>query len=113
VFAIVITLLVLEIRVPDLTSGQRLAKAISEIRPSLVAFLISFFAVAIAWIGHRDLFAFIRLTDTNLVWLNVLYMLPLTLFPFGGALISRASAAGRRGTRLHLIQLVKLPQRME
>jgi uncharacterized membrane protein len=89
VFAIVITLLVLEIRVPDLTGVQRLADALSEIRPSFVAFLISFLVVAIAWTGHRDLFALIRLTDRHLVWLNLLYMLPLTLLPFGAALISR------------------------
>lgn len=89
VIAIVITLLVLEIHVPDLAGGQPLIQALDEIRPSLVAFLISFVVVAIAWTGHRDLFAHIQLTDRNLVWLNLLYMLPLTLLPFGAALISR------------------------
>ncbi len=89
VFAIIITLLVLEIHVPDLTGGQQLSDALHEVRPSLVAFLLSFFVVAIAWTGHRDLFALIRLTDRNLVWLNLLYMLPLSLVPFGAALIAR------------------------
>jgi uncharacterized membrane protein len=97
VFAIVITLLVLEVHVPDLAGGQRLADALTEIWPSLVAFVISFLVVAIAWTGHRDLFVFIRLTDRNLVWLNLLYMLPLTLLPFGAALISRH---GREGVAL-------------
>jgi uncharacterized membrane protein len=89
VFAIVITLLVLEIHVPDLAGGQRLADALREIRPSIVAFLISFLVVAISWTGHRDLFTFIRLTDRNVVWLNLLYLLPLSLVPFGAALIAR------------------------
>jgi uncharacterized membrane protein len=89
VFAIVITLLVLEIHVPELTGGERLVDAMQEIRPSLVAFLISFLVVAIAWSAHRDLFAHVRLTDRNLVWLNLLYMLPLSLLPFGAALMSR------------------------
>jgi uncharacterized membrane protein len=75
VFAIIITLLVLEIHVPDLTGGQQLSDALHEVRPSFVAFLLSFFA-------H------IRLTDRNLVWLNLLYMLPLSLVPFGAALIA-------------------------
>jgi uncharacterized membrane protein len=88
VFAIIITLLVLEIHVPDLTGGQQLSDALHEVRPSFVAFLLSFFVVAIAWTGHRDLFAHIRLTDRNLVWLNLLYMLPLSLVPFGAALIA-------------------------
>ena len=94
VFAIVITLLVLEIHVPELTGGESLVDAIKEIRPSFVAFTISFLAVAIAWSAHRDLFAHVRLTDRNLVWLNLLYMLPLSLLPFGAAL-SRGTTVSR------------------
>ena len=89
VFAIVITLLVLEIHVPELTRGQNLSEALREVRPSFTAFLISFFVTAIAWAGHRDLYAHIRRTDRTLVWLNILYLLPLSLLPFGAALISR------------------------
>jgi TMEM175 potassium channel family protein len=89
VFAIIITLLVLEMHVPDLAQGQSLADAGREIRPSFVAFLISFVVVAIAWAGHRDLFSLIRRTDRALVWLNILYLLPLSLVPFGASLISR------------------------
>ena len=89
VFAIVITLLVLEIHVPELTGGESLRDALREVRPSFTAFLISFFVTAIAWAGHRDLFAHIRRTDRTLVWLNILYLLPLSLLPFGAALISR------------------------
>jgi uncharacterized membrane protein len=89
VFAIVITLLVLEIHVPDLTGGQTLRDALREVRPSFIAFLISFIVVAIAWSGHRDLFALIRRTNRVLVWLNILYLLPLSILPFGASLIAR------------------------
>jgi TMEM175 potassium channel family protein len=89
VFAIIITLLVLEIHVPDLAKGQSLADAGREIRPSIIAFLISFVVVAISWAGHRDLFSLIRRTDRYLVWLNLLYLLPLSVVPFGASLISR------------------------
>lgn len=89
VFAIILTLLVLEIHVPDLAQGQSLVDASREIRPSFVAFLISFVVVAIAWAGHRDLFALIRRTDRALVWLNILYLLPLCVLPFGASLIAR------------------------
>ena len=61
----------------------------SEIRPSLFAFLISFVVVAISWAGHRDLFSHIRRTDSPLVWLNILYLLPLCVIPFGASLIAR------------------------
>jgi uncharacterized membrane protein len=82
VFAIIITLLVLEIHVPELTQGHSLNQALAEIRPSFVAFVISFILAGMYWVGHRDLFALIRRTDRVLVWLNILYLLPLCLLPF-------------------------------
>jgi uncharacterized membrane protein len=112
VFAIVITLLVLEIHVPDLTRGQDLSEALREVRPSFIGFLISFVVTAIAWAGHRDLFALIRRTDRTLVWLNLVYLLPLTLLPFGAALISRydreSVALRLYGVQLLLIALTRL-----
>jgi len=89
VFAIILTLLVLEIRVPELSGDQGLGDALREIRPSFVAFLISFVVVANAWARHRDLFALIRRTDRVVIWLNILYMLPLALLPFGSSLLAR------------------------
>ena len=88
VFAIIVTLLVLEIHVPEFGPGQTLRNALREIRPSLIAFLISFVVVAIAWAGHRDLFALIRRTDRGIVWLNFLYLLPLSVLPFGAAMLA-------------------------
>ena len=89
VFAIIITLLVLEVHVPELTQGHTLNEALRELRPSLVAFVISFILAGMHWVGHRDLFALIRRTDRGLVWLNILYLLPLCLLPFGAGLIGR------------------------
>jgi uncharacterized membrane protein len=89
VFAILITLLVLEIHVPELAQGHSLNQALAEIRPSLVAFVISFILAGMYWVGHRDLFALIRRTDRGLVWLNILYLLPLCLLPFAAGLLGR------------------------
>ena len=89
VFAIIITLLVLEIHVPELTQGHTLNQALRELRPSLVAFVISFVLAGMYWVGHRDLFAMIRRTDRGLVWLNILFMLPLCLLPFGAGMLGR------------------------
>jgi uncharacterized membrane protein len=89
VFAIIITLLVLEIHVPELTQGHTLNQALRELRPSLVAFVISFVLAGMYWVGHRDLFALIRRTDRGLVWLNILFMLPLCLLPFGAGMLGR------------------------
>jgi uncharacterized membrane protein len=89
VVAIIITLLVLEVHVPQLTQGHSLNEALAELRPSLVAFVISFILAGMYWVGHRDLFALIRRTDRGLVWLNVLYLLPLCLLPFAAGLLGR------------------------
>ena len=85
------TLLVLELRVPERTVVGPV-DVLREIRPSFIAFLISFFVIASAWANHRDLFEVIRLTDRNLVWLNLVYLLPLAMIPFGAALLSRYGA---------------------
>jgi uncharacterized membrane protein len=89
VFAIIITLLVLEVHVPELAQGQSLTQALAEIRPSFTAFVISFILAGMYWVGHRDLFALIRRTDRGLVWLSILYLLPLCLLPFGAGLLGR------------------------
>ena len=89
VFAIIITLLVLEIHVPELTQGHSLNEALAELRPSLGAFVVSFILAGMYWVIHRDLFALIRRTDRGLVWLNLLHLLPLCLLPFGAGLVGR------------------------
>jgi uncharacterized membrane protein len=88
VCAIIITLLVIEIHAPDLSRGETLRHALGELKPSLAAFAISFVVVAIAWVGHRDLFALIQRTDRGLVWLNILYLFPLCLVPFGASVMA-------------------------
>lgn len=89
VIAIIITLLVLDIRVPELSQGRSLDDALGEIRPSLIAFVISFILAGMYWVAHRDLFSLTRRTDRGLVWLNILYLLPLCLLPFVASLIGR------------------------
>ena len=105
VFAVVITLLVLEIHVPELTQGQSLAEALAEIRPSFNAFVITFILTGLYWVGHRDLFALIRRTDRGLVWLNLLYLLPVCLLPFSAGLLARYD---QEPAALHIYGLVLL-----
>ena len=116
VIAIVITLLVLEIHVPELPEGpglnEKLVEALRELGPFFVGFLLSFVVTAIAWAAHRSLFALIQRTDRTLVWLNILYLLPFSLLPFGAALISQYDnepvALRVYGLQLLLIALTRL-----
>lgn len=89
VYAIIITLLVLDILVPELSAHETLGAAMSEVRPSFIGFTIAFIVAAMQWVGHRDLFTLIRDTDRGIVWLNLLTLFAACLLPFGSALLSR------------------------
>ena len=73
VFAIAITLLILEIRVPKLPdhagAGELLA-ATAGLWPSFLAFLLSFFAILIMWVSHHELMRMVRDVDYHLLFAN-------------------------------------------
>ncbi len=87
VFAIIITILVLEISVPADLGEQGLRRALDEIGPTLWAWVISFLIVGMYWMWHRDLFAQIRSVNRDVVWLNLVFLLPTSLIPFAAALL--------------------------
>jgi uncharacterized membrane protein len=89
VFAIAITLLVLEIRVPrELPEGTGLAAALADQWPSYFALLTSFATIGIMWINHHRLFTLIKRSDQGLLVLNALLLLGVTVVPFPTALIA-------------------------
>ncbi|MGI9616239.1 MAG: TMEM175 family protein [Acidimicrobiales bacterium] len=86
-FAIIMTILVLEIGVPSDLSEQSLREAIDEVGPTLIAWVISFFLVGMYWVWHRDLFIKIRAVNRDLIWLNVIFLLPVSLIPFAASVL--------------------------
>ncbi len=87
VFAIIITILVLEISVPPNLSEQSLAEAIDELRPEMTAWVISFLITGMYWVWHRDLFNQVRAVNRDVVWLNLLFLLPAALIPFAASVL--------------------------
>ena len=87
VFAIILTLLVLEIAVPPNLSHDSLGQVLEELRPTAVAWVISFLITGMYWVSHRDLFARVRVVNRDLVWLNLLFLLPASLIPFAASLL--------------------------
>ena len=85
VFAIIITILVLEIAVPDLGPDQTLRQALNDLRPTFVAYAISFVLVGAYWMWHRNAFSQVRYIDNNVLWLNLAYLLTVALVPFAAA----------------------------
>jgi uncharacterized membrane protein len=112
VFAIVITILVLELKVPDLSSGQRLAESLEEMRPTFVAFVISFLLVGMYWVGHRDMFTGVRFVNRDVLWLNLLFLLPVALVPFAASVVGEypdeAAALHLYGAVLIVVTLMRM-----
>lgn len=88
-FAIILTILVLELRVPHLEAGTfaAFAGAMTEILPKFLSFLFSFFIIAIFWVNHHHIVDQIEKVDAKLLWLNVALLFFSSLFPFLTAFI--------------------------
>jgi uncharacterized membrane protein len=94
VFAIVITLLVLEIKVPHIEAGmvaKELPHAVMELLPKMIAHAMSFVVLGIYWISHHNSFMHIKRHDRVLMWLNILFLMCVASMPFPTALLSEYS----------------------
>jgi uncharacterized membrane protein len=100
VFAIAITLLILEIKVPSAGSGELSAELLRQ-WPAYVSFVISFAFIGIMWMNHHRLFTHIERCDDLLLVLNLLLLLGVTAVPFPTAVL--AAHLGQPGQRTAVI----------
>jgi uncharacterized membrane protein len=89
VFAIAITLLVLEIvpHIAGAVAGPQFARALLDLAPELVAYFLSFLVIGRFWDTHRVFFRFIAVGDARVSWLNLLILLWITLIPATAGLL--------------------------
>lgn len=87
VFAIAITLLILELKVPH-PGGESLGTRLAGEWPSYAAYLTSFATIGIMWLNHHRLFHLIRRVDHSLLVLNGLLLLGISIVPFPTALMA-------------------------
>lgn len=92
VFAIAITLLVLEIKVPHIPheslNDAAVRHALVELLPKFAGFFFSFFIIGLMWVEHHRIFRFIADYDLGLVWRNLLFLFFVAFIPFPTALFS-------------------------
>lgn len=95
VIAIAITLLVLDIHLPDvpLGSGSALRDALVDLGPKYFAYVLSFLVVGSFWIGHLQKFRLIRRYDAGLIWLNLLFLMTIGFVPFASSVLARHAGA--------------------
>jgi TMEM175 potassium channel family protein len=89
VFAIAITLLVLDIHVPEMHANESLVGALGHEWPSFLALLVGFFTLLICWINHHHMFTMIHRSDSILMLMNGFKLLVVTLTPFATAVLSK------------------------
>ncbi len=92
VFAIAITLLALEIKVPPINrhiaTDAMLLNSLDELMPKLVGFFVSFFFIGLYWTIHHRMFGYVINYTKRLLWLNLYFLLAVVLMPFSTAFYS-------------------------
>lgn len=90
-FAIAMTLIVLEIRVPPLGAGTtdaQLASALGDLAPRFVTYLLSFLTLGIFWNGQQTQLSYVDRGNRDLAWLELLFLAIIALFPFTTSLLA-------------------------
>ncbi len=101
IFAIAMTLLVLEIPVPEVPradAAAQLPNRVMELGPKFFSYVLSFIAMGTYWIAHHGTFRYIANYDRGLLWLNLLLLLSISFVPFPAALVGEYMATS--GSRL-------------
>ena len=93
VFAIIITLLVLELPPPEGEPGHMLADLLAQ-WPAYLAYVASYLTIGVVWMNHRAVFHHIRRMDWGLYWVNLGVLFGVGLLPFLTAMVARAMGNG-------------------
>ncbi|KAB1978594.1 MULTISPECIES: TMEM175 family protein [Streptomyces] len=88
VFAIAITLLILEIKVPEAGEDGGLWHALAEQWPSYAAYVVSFLVIGIMWVNHHQVFGYVARVDRTLMFLNLLLLMVVAAIPWPTAMVA-------------------------
>jgi uncharacterized membrane protein len=89
VIAVIITIMVLELRPPD---GPRLADLL-PLWPTAISYPVSYIFIAIIWVNHHHLMHFVHYPTPRLIWLNFVHLFFVSLIPFATAWMARSEMA--------------------
>ncbi len=89
VFAIAITLLILEIKVPQAPDAIGLWHALGHQWPSYVGYLVSFLVIGVMWVNHHSVFTYIARVDRPLIFLNILLLLVVVIVPWSTGVLAQ------------------------
>ncbi|GAB4093312.1 TMEM175 family protein [Flaviaesturariibacter terrae] len=100
VFAIAITLLAIEIKVPKFdrhsVTDAQLLQQLGEMIPEFIGFLVSFIIIGVYWNVHHRIFGFVVNYNRRLLWMNLYFLLGVVLMPFSSGFYSQYILSGVR-----------------
>lgn len=85
VFAIAITLLIIEVKVPEIheqVTDKLLLQALAHLIPKFVGFIVSFLLIGMYWTVHHRIFGFVIHYNRRLLWINLFFLFFIVLMPF-------------------------------
>lgn len=91
VFAIAITLLIIEVKVPHLehdATNREFLLGLVKIIPNLAGYFFSFLVIGAYWVGHHRVYGMISDWDYGLIWRNILFLMAIAFMPFASAMFS-------------------------
>jgi uncharacterized membrane protein len=94
IFAVAMTLLVLDLHVPVNTISNRISKeqdlwkALINLGPNLLPYLMSFLTLGIFWVGQQTQLNHFKQSNRHLTWIHIAFLLAVTLMPFSTGLLA-------------------------
>lgn len=91
VFAIAMTLMIFNIKVPRLPQHPpvSLVQTLFELWPQFLVYAISFIMLGVYWVGHHNQFHYVRRSDRPLLWLNIMFLMFVSVIPFSTGVLGR------------------------
>lgn len=96
VFAIIMTILVFNVSVPELIlfaegeyTSERLSSRLLDLWPDILAYIVSFVTLGVYWVAHHRIFRWIVNVDRPLIWINISFLMTIGLIPFSTALLTQ------------------------
>jgi uncharacterized membrane protein len=89
VFAVIVTVMVLELKAPD----ESTFSALWPLWPTAISYAVSYLFIAIIWINHHHLMRFVGAPTLKLMWINFAHLFMVSLLPFATAWIARTQLA--------------------
>jgi len=88
VMAVAITLLVLDLKLPEGVTDAQLPSVLQDSLHALWVYALSFIVIGLLWMGHHEQFSYIHRVDGVMLWLNLFFLMTIGLIPFVTSLLS-------------------------